>query len=122
MPSTCTSPQPDSIAYGRLIRSGRCVAERALPTIGPMTERWYARDADAVASGLDANLEAGLSAEQVKERLERLGPNALPTEEPTPGWRRFLDEYRSYMQMILVGAAVVSLAIQEWSTAVILVA
>ncbi len=87
-----------------------------------MTERWYARDADAVAARLDANLEAGLSAEQVEGAAGALGPNALPTEEPTPGWRRFLDEYRSYMQMILVGAAVVSLAIKEWSTAVVLVA
>ncbi len=85
-------------------------------------ERWYARDADAVAARLGVNLEAGLSAEQVTELLGRVGPNALPTEKPTPGWRRFLDEYRSYMQMILVGAAVVSLAIKEWSTAVVLVA
>src|SRR5205807_4256093 len=40
----------------------------------------------------------------------------------TPGWRRFLDEYRSYMQIILSAAAVVSLVIQQWSTAIILVA
>ena len=33
------------------------------------------------------------------------GPNALPEEKPKPGWRRFLDQYRSYMQLILVGAA-----------------
>ena len=37
-----------------------------------------------------------------------------------PGWRRFLGQYRSYMQLILVGAAIVSLAIKEWSTAVLL--
>jgi Ca2+-transporting ATPase len=49
------------------------------------------------------------------------GPNALPEEEPVPGWRRFLDEYRAYMQIILSVAAVVSLAIKEWSTAVVLV-
>ena len=65
---------------------------------------------------------AGLRRPRRAARLERDGPNALPTEEPTPGWRRFLDEYRSYMQIILVGAAVVSLAIKEWSTAVVLVA
>ena len=40
---------------------------------------------------------------------------------PRPGWLRFLDEYRSYMQIILVAAAVVSLLIKEWSTAVLLV-
>ena len=37
------------------------------------------------------------------------------------GWRRFADQYRAYMQIILSVAAVVSLAIKEWSTAVVLV-
>ena len=50
-----------------------------------------------------------------------MGPNALPEEKPEPEWRRFLEQYRSYMQLILVGAAIVSLAIKEWSTAVLLV-
>ena len=35
---------------------------------------------------------------------------------------RFLDQYRSYMQIILVVAAGVSFAVKEWSTAVLLVA
>jgi len=39
---------------------------------------------------------------------------------PEPGWRRFLDQYRCYMQLILVGTAVVSLVIKEWSTGVLL--
>jgi Ca2+-transporting ATPase len=34
--------------------------------------------------------------------------------------RRFLAEYTSYMQIILVGAAIVSMVIQEWSTAIVL--
>ena len=37
-----------------------------------------------------------------------------------PGWKRFVGQYRSYMQMILLGAAIVSLAIKEWSTGVLL--
>jgi P-type Ca2+ transporter type 2C len=83
---------------------------------------WYAQDAESVAHDLGVDPAQGLSAAVVDERLKRDGPNALPAEEPTPGWRRFLDEYRTYMQMILVGAAVVSFAIQEWSTALVLVA
>ncbi len=38
-----------------------------------------------------------------------------------PGWRRFVAQYQSYMQMILLGAAIVSLAIKEWSTGVLLI-
>ena len=85
-------------------------------------ERWYAREPAAVAETLGVDPERGLTAAEADERLRRDGRNALPTEAPVPGWRRFLDEYTSYMQMILVGAAVVSLAIKEWSTAVVLVA
>ena len=60
----------------------------------------------------------GSRAQQAAELLAEHGPNALPAEQPVPGWRRFLGQYRSYMQIILVGAAIVSLAIKEWSTGV----
>ena len=62
----------------------------------------------------------GLSGHEAADLLERNGPNVLPAEEAVPGWRRFVEQYRSYMQLILVGAAIVSLAIQEWSTGVLL--
>jgi P-type Ca2+ transporter type 2C len=84
--------------------------------------RWYARDVVSAARDLGVEPDRGLTAAEAAERLEHDGPNALPTERPVPGWRRFVDEYTSYMQIILVGAAVVSLAIKEWSTAVILIA
>lgn len=37
-----------------------------------------------------------------------------------PGWRRCLAQYRSYLQLVLVSAAAVSLVIREWSTGVLL--
>ena len=83
-------------------------------------QRWYARSPDEVAEALSVDPENGLSSQRAAELLKADGPNALPEERPTPGWRRFLDQYRSYMQLILVGAAVVSLVIKEWSTGVLL--
>jgi Ca2+-transporting ATPase len=50
------------------------------------------------------------------------GPNALPEEKAKPGWLRFIDQYRTYMQLILIGAAIVSAAIGEWNTAILLLA
>ena len=75
-----------------------------------------------LAARLGTDLDAGLSAAEAAARLERDGPNALPAEKPPSALRRFLAQYTSYMQLILVGAAVVSLAIKEWSTAVLLLA
>jgi Ca2+-transporting ATPase len=83
---------------------------------------WYARSPDAVARAFAVDPAAGLSAGRAAELLRANGPNALPEEKPRPGWLRFLYQYRSYMQIILVAAAVVSLAISEWSTAVLLIA
>src|SRR6478752_764463 len=86
------------------------------PSPGP----WYTRPATDVVAALQVDPAAGLSAARARELLDANGPNALPEEKATPGWRRFLDQYRSYMQIILLVAAVVSLLISEWSTAVLL--
>ena len=83
-------------------------------------ERWYALGQAEVPGKLGVVVDSGLSAAEAAERLRRDGPNALPVEEPPSAVRRFLAEYTSYMQLILVGAAIVSLVIQEWSTAIVL--
>jgi len=85
-------------------------------------QAWYACPPDEVAARLGVDPAAGLTAAQAAEQLAKDGPNALPEEKPKPGWRRFAGEYRSYMQIILVVAAIVSLLIKEWSTGVLLIA
>jgi len=82
---------------------------------------WFARSPDEVAASLGVDPAAGLAAAQAAELLAKKGPNALPEEKPKPGWLRFLEQYRSYMQIILLVAALVSLLIKEWSTGVLLV-
>ncbi|MCG6498337.1 HAD-IC family P-type ATPase [Kitasatospora sp. A2-31] len=82
---------------------------------------WYARSAEETAARLGVDPSTGLSAARAAGLLAANGPNALPEERPRPGWLRFLDQYRSYMQLILVAAAVVSLVIGEWSTGILLV-
>src|SRR5262245_37165240 len=82
---------------------------------------WYSQPPDAVLAALRVDPATGLSGAEAAKRLAATGPNALPEEEPEPGWRRFLEQYRSYMQIILIAAAVVSALITEWGTAVLLV-
>ena len=90
--------------------------------LAPAGQHWYARSPDEVAAALNVHPGAGLTAARAAELLTANGPNALPEEKPEPGWRRFLDQYRSYMQIILIVAAIVSLLIKEWSTGVLLLA
>jgi P-type Ca2+ transporter type 2C len=89
-------------------------------TRDPDRARWFARSPQEIADALDVDPRVGLTRSQAAAHLERNGPNALPEEKPKPGWQRFLDQYRAYMQLILVGAMVVSMAIREWNTAILL--
>ncbi|MET9856998.1 HAD-IC family P-type ATPase [Streptomyces sp. NPDC006450] len=82
---------------------------------------WYARSPEEVMAAFGVDPAAGLSAARAAELLAAHGPNALPEEERPPAWRRFLAQYRSYMQIVLVAAAIVSLVIQEWTTAILLI-
>ncbi|MFE5555674.1 cation-translocating P-type ATPase [Streptomyces sp. NPDC056544] len=84
-------------------------------------DRWYARSPEEVVAAFGVEPAAGLSAARAAELLAVHGPNALPEEQRTPAWRRFLAQYRSYMQIVLVAAAIVSLVIQEWTTAILLI-
>ncbi|MTD56450.1 cation-translocating P-type ATPase [Amycolatopsis pithecellobii] len=86
----------------------------------PVSNEWYARSAHDVATTLAVDPADGLKSATAAERLRANGPNALPEERGKPGWRRFLEQYRSYMQIILLAAVVVSAVIAEWGTALLL--
>jgi Ca2+-transporting ATPase len=100
------------------------MAVQAGPMGQPATAdgNWYARSPEEVATDLSVDPAAGLPAARAAELLAANGPNALPEEKQKPGWRRFLDQYTSYMQIILIAAAIVSLLIKEWSTGILLLA
>src|SRR5262249_16443642 len=83
-------------------------------------QHWYALFVPDVASALGVVVASGLAASDAAARLERDGPNSLPVEQPPSALRRRLGQYTSYMQLILVGASVVSFAIKQWTTAVAL--
>src|SRR6186997_578338 len=83
-------------------------------------QRWYALEPADVARRLGVDVDLGLSDSEAAERLRRDGLNALPEEKPPSKFRRLLGQYTSYMQIILVAAAVVSLVIKQWSTAIVL--
>jgi len=90
------------------------------PESGEVVVRWYAREAAQIARDLGVIINEGLTAAQAAERLRNDGPNALPVEEPPSRIQKFLGQYTAYMQLILVGAAIVSMVIREWNTAFIL--
>ncbi|MGB7979166.1 MAG: cation-transporting P-type ATPase [Candidatus Nanopelagicales bacterium] len=85
----------------------------------PPATAWYATSAQATATAVQVDPAAGLSTAEAAARLATNGPNALAAESAPPGWRLFLGQYKSYMQIILVVAAVASILIGEISTGIV---
>jgi len=72
---------------------------------------WYQKTDTDVALELKVDPKQGLSAAEAKQRLAQYGPNKMAEPPKEPGWQAFLRQYKDFMQIILVGAAAVSLII-----------
>jgi len=66
--------------------------------------------------------EKGLSAEEAARRLEKFGPNELREEKGTSALEVFVNQFRSFLVLILVIAAAISFAVGETADAVIIAA
>jgi Ca2+-transporting ATPase len=84
--------------------------------------KWYALSPEDVAGRVGVDPGTGLSAAQARDLLTKNGPNTLPAEPTPPGWQLFLAQYKSYMQIILVGAAIASIVIGQVATGVAVLA
>ncbi len=70
--------------------------------------KWYAMTADAVAQQLGVDPAKGLSTAEAQKRLQQVGPNKLAAKKKEPGWQAFLRQYKDFMQILLVVAAVIN--------------
>jgi Ca2+-transporting ATPase len=52
--------------------------------------------------------ESGLTPEEAKKRLEEYGPNEIADTKKRPPWLLFLNQFRDFMILVLIGAAVIS--------------
>ena len=83
---------------------------------------WHAITAERACDRLGVDASAGLDAAEVEPRRQQFGANRLDEPSKEPGWRAFLRQYRDLMQLVLLGAAVVSMvALQEFSTGVVII-
>ena len=83
---------------------------------------WYTLTAESAAEKLKVDPAQGLSTAEAQQRLQQYGPNRLADDQKVPGWRRFLKQYADYMQIILVGTALVAVFIRDYRTALMVFA
>ncbi len=92
-----------------------------MPASSQEQQRWYAMTADAVAQQLKVEPAKGLSSSEAQQRLQQYGSNKLAAKKKEPGWQAFLRQYRDFMQIILVAAAIINFVFtQDLSTTLVL--
>jgi len=64
--------------------------------------------------------ESGLSSEEAARRLERHGANTIRAERGVSVWRVLVSQFASPLIYVLLGALLVTLAIQRWSDATVI--
>jgi P-type Ca2+ transporter type 2C len=83
---------------------------------------WHGLTAEQASAHFGVDPRTGLDAAEVERRRAEHGPNKLDEAEKEPGWRAFVRQYRDLMQLVLLGAAIVSIvALQEWSTGLVII-
>ncbi|EPT25301.1 P-type ATPase4, putative [Toxoplasma gondii ME49] len=60
------------------------------------------------------DMSTGLTEEQVLENRRRYGPNVLEKDKSEPVWKIFIQQFLSPVVLLLLVAAIASLALQEW--------
>jgi Ca2+-transporting ATPase len=84
---------------------------------------WHTTPAGEAAERLGVHAGEGLSSGEAARRLERDGPNRLAEARREPRWKAFLRQFKDLLIVILLIAAVVSLAVSgEWETPVVIAA
>ena len=81
--------------------------------------RWYAQEASEVVGDLASDQSAGLATAEAARRLSQYGANEITSEKPPSVWEVALHQLRDPMNIMLLAVAVVSLAIGEVPTAIL---
>jgi len=82
---------------------------------------WYVMEVNEVLKSLNSGLE-GLTRSEVSTRLEKYGANELAEKEKISALKIFIDQFKSFLIIILLAATVVSAFIGEWLDAIIIFA
>ncbi|XJS10130.1 cation-translocating P-type ATPase [Aerococcaceae bacterium WGS1372] len=68
----------------------------------------YRESTDSIVSKLDSNVSQGLSSSEAKARIEKYGPNEIQEEEKRTLLQKFFDQFKDFMIIVLLVAAVVA--------------
>ncbi len=82
----------------------------------------YQGQVDGLISRLQTNTEVGLSEAEAARRLEHYGPNRLEETKGESLLVKFLNQFKDFMTLILIVAAIISGFMGDWVEAVVIIA
>ena len=92
--------------------NGSCFYHKSFCLIYAQVERiiimlWHQKTVDDVFETLNSSL-GGLSSEEATKRLQEFGPNELTEKKKKTPFMMFLDQFKDFMIIVLIGAAIIS--------------
>lgn len=81
---------------------------------------WHQLSAEDAARHLETDLGHGLSHAQASARLHHHGENILAEAKPRPAWRKYLDQFRNFLVIVLLLAAVLAWSIGDLKDAIVI--
>ena len=76
------------------------------PQVAP--DHWHLRDAHELARQHGVDPAHGLLADEASRRAQQHGPNEIQGRPGRSLWGQFLDQFKDFMVLVLLGAAVIS--------------
>ena len=77
-------------------------------------EAWHCLTAEAIAQKFSGHLQMGLSHQIATERLAEIGPNELREAPRPPFWKLVLQQFESFLVIMLIVASVISVLLGDY--------
>lgn len=83
---------------------------------------WYQLSPEETSKELNSSLEKGLNKKQAEEKLEQYGPNELVRKEGPTFLEMFINQFKDFLILILIGASIVSILVGEVTDSIVIIA
>ncbi|EKE41724.1 hypothetical protein ENUP19_0248G0012 [Entamoeba nuttalli] len=113
----CIIEEPANEAQQEEIPEGRFSKDAYLPTEG----HFYDVDVQTILTTFRTDLEKGLSTIEIDQRREKYGTNELPKPPKMNVFKMLWNQITDFIVMILIVGTIVSLCIEEWIAAGMLI-
>ncbi|MDP3637078.1 MAG: HAD-IC family P-type ATPase, partial [Azonexus sp.] len=83
-------------------------------------KNWHSESAESAATQLNVDPAQGLSATTAQARLVEYGANRLAEKPPRSAWLKFFDQFKSFLILILLAAALLAGLVGDLTDAIVI--